>query len=87
MVMTLILARQGHEARTKDHRRTEMWLYLPEDQRPPQADAQWASATVMRETYLMFARWTALIAIAWASSRWRCPSPAIDADVRATRPN
>ncbi len=41
-----------------------MWLYLPKEQRPPEAHAQWASSTVLRETYLTFARWTSAIAIA-----------------------
>lgn len=63
MTMTLVLVFKAREARTKDHRRTEMWLYLPEDRRPPQAHAQRTIATVMRETYLMFARWTAIISI------------------------
>jgi hypothetical protein len=40
-----------------------MWLYLEKHQRPPAAYAQWASATVLRETYLRFALWTSLIAI------------------------
>jgi hypothetical protein len=48
---------------TKPYRRTEMWLYLPEDLRPPEAYAQWASSTVLRETYLTFAKWTSAIAI------------------------
>jgi hypothetical protein len=44
-----------------------MWLYLEKDQRPPAAYAQWASATVLRETYLTFAMWTSVISIAmWA---------------------
>jgi hypothetical protein len=40
-----------------------MWLYLPKDFRPPEAYAQWASATVLRDTYLTFALWTSMIAI------------------------
>ena len=40
MVMTLVLVLKAREARTKDHRRTEMWLYLPKESRPPQAFAQ-----------------------------------------------
>ena len=40
MVMTLVLVLKAYEARTKDHRRTEMWLYLPKESRPPQAVAQ-----------------------------------------------
>lgn len=62
-MMSGILILKAFEARTKDYRRTEMWLYLEKDQRPPAAYAQWASATVLRETYLTFALWTAAIAI------------------------
>jgi len=62
-MMSGVLILKAFEARTKDYRRTEMWLYLEKDQRPPAAYAQWASATVLRETYLTFALWTAAIAI------------------------
>ena len=31
MLMTAILVLKAHEARTKNYRRTEMWLYLPKD--------------------------------------------------------
>ena len=63
MLMTLVLVLKAYEARTKDHRRTEMWLYLPKESRPPQALAQSMISTVMRETYLLFARWTSIISI------------------------
>jgi hypothetical protein len=63
-MMAFVLILKAHEARTKDYRRTEMWLYLEKDERPPAAYAQWASATVLRETYLTFAMWTSIIAIA-----------------------
>ena len=63
MLMTLILVYKAWEARTKNHRRTELWLYLAKEERPPEGHAQWAVATAMRETYLTFARWTSLIAI------------------------
>ena len=67
MMMTLVLVLKAREARTKDHRRTEMWLYLPKESRPPQAYAQRTISTVMRETYLLFARWTAIVSIVmWA---------------------
>ena len=62
-IMTLVLMFKAREARTKHYRRTEMWLYLPKEHRPPETYAQIASATVLRETYLVFARWTAMIAI------------------------
>jgi hypothetical protein len=64
MLMTLVLILKAFEARSKPYRRTEMWLYLPKELRPPEAYAQWASSTVLRETYLTFARWTAAISIA-----------------------
>src|SRR5262245_33392129 len=63
MLMALVLVYKAHEARWKPYRRTEMWLYLPKELRPPEAHAQWASATVLRETYLTFATWTAAISI------------------------
>jgi hypothetical protein len=63
-IMTAVLILKAFEARTKDYRRTEMWLYLEKDERPPATYAQWASATVLRETYLTFAMWTAVISIA-----------------------
>ena len=63
-MMSGILILKAFEARTKDYRRTEMWLYLEPNQRPPASYAQWASATVLRETYLTFALWTSMIAIA-----------------------
>ena len=63
LMMTVILIAKAYEARTKDHRRTELWLYLPETRRPPKTEAQWAISTIMRETYVQFARWTAFISI------------------------
>jgi hypothetical protein len=63
VVMTLVLLYKAREARTKPYRKTEMWLYLSKNERPPDNFAQWAVATVMRDTYLMFAKWTCLVAI------------------------
>lgn len=61
--MALVLIYKAREAKTKDYRRTEMWLYLPKDFRPSEGSAQWATSTVMRDTYLTFALWTSAIAI------------------------
>lgn len=67
LVMVGVLYLKAREARTKDYRRTEMWLYLPKELRPPHAYAQYVSSIVLRETYLTFAYWTAMISIAmWA---------------------
>jgi len=63
MLMALILVYKAWEAPSKNHRHTELWLYLPKEQRPPEGHAQWAIATAMRETYLTFAQWTILVAI------------------------
>ena len=63
MMMAFVLILKSREALTKDYRRTEMWLYIEKDFRPPEAYAQWASATVLRDTYLTFALWTSMISI------------------------
>jgi|SRR5215204_6053476 hypothetical protein len=62
-IMAFILILKSREALTKDYRRTEMWLYIDKNFRPPEAYAQWASATILRDTYLTFAMWTSLISI------------------------
>jgi hypothetical protein len=67
MLMTGILVLKAYEARTKPYRRTEMWLYLPRESRPPEASAQQLTATLMREIYFTFAMRTAAVGIAmWA---------------------
>lgn len=63
LLMVLILVLKAFESQTKDYRRTELWLNLPDERRPPKAYAQRASATVLRETYLLFASWTAAVSI------------------------
>ena len=68
-IMAFILILKSREALTKDYRRTEMWLYIDKDFRPPEAYAQWASSTILRDTYLTFAMWTSMISIAmWVLS-------------------
>jgi hypothetical protein len=62
-VMTGILILKAYEARTKPYRRTEMWLYLPKEARPPEAVAQRLTAALMREVYLNFALWTSITSI------------------------
>ena len=64
MLMTGILAIKAVEARWKSYRRTEMWLYLRREDRPPADVAQQLTSKVLRETYLTFAAWTCQVAIA-----------------------
>ena len=63
LLMTGILILKAYWAPRKDYRRTEMWLYLPKEARPPATSAQQITSTVMREVYLTFALWTSAIAI------------------------
>lgn len=63
LMMTFILVLKARNALTKDYKKTEMWLILPENFRPPERYAQWATATVMRDAYFTFAQYTALISI------------------------
>jgi len=68
-IMALALIYKAHEALTKPYKKTEMWIYLPKDVRPPEAYAQRVSSTILRETYLTFALWTSAIAVAmWAAA-------------------
>ncbi len=67
MFMTGVLFLKALEAPYKPYRRTEMWLYLTEEMRPPAGSAQQLISVVLRETYLTFALWTSIIAILmWA---------------------
>jgi hypothetical protein len=66
-LMTVILLAKAWEANFKPYRRTELWLYVPDHLRPPSETAQWAASTVLREAYLRFAYWTALIAVTMAT--------------------
>ncbi len=61
MLMTGILVLKALEAPTKPYRRTEMWLYLPHEARPPTGSAQQLTSTLMREVYLTCALWTAVV--------------------------
>jgi hypothetical protein len=63
LLMVAILLIKAQEALTKNYRRTEMWLYLPEELRPPAAFAQQTTSLVMRETYLWFAYKTSAVAV------------------------
>ena len=63
LLIVLVLVLKARQALAMDYKRTEMWLMLPDDFRPPERYAQWAAATVMRDAYFTFAQYTALISI------------------------
>jgi hypothetical protein len=62
ILMVAVLLLKAREALTKNYRRTEMWLYLPKDLRPPEAAAQRVTSSILYETYLTFALWSAQVA-------------------------
>ena len=67
LIILAVLLVKARLALTADYRKTEMWLYLKRDERPAEAYAHWAASTVLRDTYLQFARWMALLAVVmWA---------------------
>jgi hypothetical protein len=63
MIAVLVLALKARFALSKNYKHTEMWLMLPDDFRPPEAYAQWAAATVLRDAYFTFAQYTAGISV------------------------
>lgn len=62
LVVTLVLIMKALEARSKPHKRTELWVMLEPDERPHDAIAQKIIGTALRYTYLTFALHTARIA-------------------------
>src|SRR5262245_45363618 len=63
LLMTGILVLKAYGAPRKDYRHTEMWLYIPEERRPPKAYAQFTISTILQETYVSFSRWTATVSM------------------------
>jgi len=64
LLLLAVLLFKARAALTSDHRQTEMWLYLDKTERPAEAYAHWAAATVLRDAYFWFARWMAAVAVA-----------------------
>ncbi len=63
LMMTFILILKARYALTQNYKKTEMWLYLDKNFRPPEAYAQWAASTVLRDAYFTYAQYTAMISI------------------------
>ena len=69
LAITVVLAAYAAMARRRPYKRTELWLILAKDQRPPAAIAQQVIGQTLRITYLWFAQQTALMAIVlWFSA-------------------
>jgi hypothetical protein len=54
--LTLGLLLKGELALRQDYRRTEMWLLLAHEDRPPKEVAQRLASGVLREVYFRYAR-------------------------------
>lgn len=61
--LALILAAYAYRAPTRPYKRTELWLILAKDKRPPAVFAQRVIGTALRDTYIWFSRQSAIIAI------------------------
>lgn len=78
---TLILAFYAARARTRPYRKTETWLILPKDERPPASIAQRVIGETLREVYLWHARQAALVSmlllavsVLLQATGWRWPA-------------
>lgn len=63
LIVAGILFAYGERAHVRPYKRTETWLLIPVEDRPPSAIAQQVIGQVLRDTYLWFARQAAIFAI------------------------
>jgi hypothetical protein len=64
VVLALILAGYAYWAPRRPYKRTELWLILAKEKRPPSEFAQRVIGNALRDTYIWFSRQSALFAIA-----------------------
>lgn len=62
-LITMFLLLKSRLVYKQDHRRTELWIMLDKEHRPPAGQAHWATATVLNEAYLWFAQYAAGLAV------------------------
>lgn len=63
LVVTLVLGAYALRAPSRPYKRTETWLILPKDQRPPAEVAQQLIGETLRGAYVWYARQTGAVAI------------------------
>jgi hypothetical protein len=68
LMVTVILVFYAWRARARPYKRTETWLILAKDKRPPAGIAQQVIGEALRETYVWFARQSTIIAIVLLAS-------------------
>ncbi|MGE0231091.1 MAG: hypothetical protein AB7O39_09525 [Flavobacteriaceae bacterium] len=62
-LLTVFLLIRSYRAARVNYKRTELWLMLDAQDRPPAAYAPWAVATALRDAYLRFAQYAAFASI------------------------
>lgn len=62
LVLTFVLILKGNGAARTDHRRTELWTYLPEQARPAEPQARVMVCLALRGAYFSFAQLSAALA-------------------------
>ncbi|TCT02222.1 hypothetical protein [Aquabacter spiritensis] len=62
LVLTFVLILKANGASRTNHRRTELWSYLPERARPAEPQAKVMVSLALREAYFTFARLSAALA-------------------------
>lgn len=63
LVVAAILFACAARAHNRPYKRTEVWIILPRDKRPPAAVAQRIIGQVLHETYLWFGRQAAIVSV------------------------
>jgi hypothetical protein len=63
LIMALVLACKAWLAGRTPYKRTETWLILPDQDRPPPHLAQHLIATTLRGVFLYYARYSAMLAM------------------------
>lgn len=62
-IIAIFLMLKSRWVYKQDYRRTELWIMLDKDLRPPAGQAHWVTATVLNEAYLWFAQYAAGLAV------------------------
>jgi hypothetical protein len=64
LLACFILTLKAHQSRTRSYKRTEVWLMLSKDQRPPAPVAQRVIGAALHDAYRQFALYYAVAAAA-----------------------
>lgn len=68
IIFTFVLGGCAWYAKYKKYERTDLWVMLPKEARPPKEVAQRVIGRVLRDTYLWFAKQTAIMSIVFLAT-------------------